>query len=195
MPDRHRTVRTLSDSLAEPHLIFEHAPVGLMVTRNRIIERCNLALGEMFGYPVAELAGKSTEMLYPSHEEFELIGDRGVESMQRTGTYRDQRIMRHSKGHMFWCAVSGKSFSPGDPYASVIWVFEDLSDQRPLKADLTVREREIAAHLMRGMTSKQIGRDLNVSHRTVEAHRMRLMRKLGVSTHAELIGRILGMPP
>jgi PAS domain S-box-containing protein len=190
-----RTMRTLADSLAEPHLIFEHAPVGLMVTHNRIIERCNLALAQMFGYDVTELVGKTTELLYPSHEEYEWIGDRGAESMQRTGTYRDQRIMRHSKGHMFWCAVSGKSFSPEAPYASVIWVFEDLSDQRPLKADLTVREREIAAHLVRGMTSKQIGRDLNVSHRTVEAHRMRLMRKLGVATHAELIGRILGMPP
>src|SRR4051812_36142298 len=98
-----------------------------MVTRNRIIERCNLAMAEMFGYAVKELVGQSTEQLYPSHEEFEAIGDRGAECMQRTGAYRDQRIMRHSNGHMFWCAVSGKSFSPQAPYASVIWVFEDLS--------------------------------------------------------------------
>jgi PAS domain S-box-containing protein len=186
--------RLLADSLAEPGLIFEHAPVGLMVTHDRIIERCNLALAQMFGYSAGELAGQSTEVLYPSHEEFELIGDRGAVSMQRTGSYRDQRIMRHSNGHMFWCAVSGRSFTPDKPYASVIWVFQDISEDRPVSADLTTREREIAARLVTGMTSKQIGKELDVSHRTVEAHRMRLMRKLDVTTPGELIARILGMP-
>ena len=91
--------------------------------------------------------------------------------------------------------MSGRSFTPEKPYASVIWVFQDISEERPLSADLTTREREIASRLVAGMTSKQIGRELGVSHRTVEAHRMRLMRKLGVTTPAELIARILGMPP
>lgn len=186
--------QTLADSIAEPELIFEHAPVGLMVTRDRIIERCNLAMAEMFGYTRPQLVGQTTERLYPSHEEFEYIGERGAASMQQTGSYRDQRIMRHADGRMFWCAVSGRSFSPEAPYASVIWVFEDISDSRPVSADLTAREREIAARVITGLTSKQIAKDLNVSHRTVEAHRMRLMRKLGVTSTGELIARILGMP-
>jgi PAS domain S-box-containing protein len=189
-----RSNRTLADSIAEPGLIFEYAPIGLMVTRERVIERYNRAMGEMFGYTAQELIGQSTEILYPSHEEFEYIGVRGETSMKRTGNYRDQRIMRHADGRMFWCAVSGRSFTPEAPYASVIWVFEDISDSRPLSADLTAREREIAARVITGLTSKEIARDLNVSHRTVEAHRMRLMRKLEVTTTGELIARILGMP-
>ena len=186
--------KTLAESIAEPELIFEYAPVGLMVTRERVIERCNLAMAAMFGYSAQQLAGQTTEMLYPSHEEFEYIGERGVASMQQTGSYRDQRIMRHADGRMFWCAVSGRSFTPESPYASVIWVFEDISDSRPVSAGLTAREREIAARLITGLTSKEIAKDLNVSHRTVEAHRMRLMRKLDVGSTGELIARILGMP-
>lgn len=186
--------KTLADSIAEPSLIFEHAPVGLMVTRQRVIERCNLALADMFGYTPRQLAGQTTEMLYPSHEEFEYIGERGAQSMLRTGSYRDQRIMRHANGHMFWCAVSGRSFTPESPYASVIWVFEDISGSRPVSANLTAREREIAARVITGMTSKAIARELKLSHRTIEAHRMRLMRKLAVNTTSELISRILGMP-
>jgi PAS domain S-box-containing protein len=193
-PSLDRGDRTLADSIAEPQLIFEYAPVGLMVTRERVIERCNRAMAQMFGYTVQELVGRTTEFLYPSHEEFEFIGARGADSMQRTGAYRDQRIMRHADGRMFWCAVSGRSFTPEKPYASVIWVFEDISDGRPVSADLTAREREIAARLITGATSKQIAKELSVSHRTVEAHRMRLMRKLGVATPGELIARILGMP-
>jgi PAS domain S-box-containing protein len=191
MSVRHQT---LADSIAEPGLIFEYAPVGLMVTRLRVIQRCNLALAEMFGYSPQQLVGQTTEMLYPSHEEFESIGERGAQSMLRTGTYRDQRIMRHANGHIFWCAVSGRSFTPESPYASVIWVFEDLSSSRPVSAHMTAREREIAARVISGMTSKGIARELKLSHRTIEAHRLRLMRKLGVATTSELIARILGMP-
>lgn len=185
---------TLSESIAEPQMIFELAPVGLMVTRQRIIQRCNRAMSDMFGYSAVQMIGRSTEMLYPSHGEFEYIGERGVVSMKQTGSYKDQRIMRHSNGHMFWCAVSGRSFTPESPYATVIWVFDDLSDSRPVNAALTAREREIAARIITGLTSKQIAKDLSVSHRTVEAHRMRLMRKLDVNTTGELIARILGLP-
>lgn len=103
--------------------------------------------------------------------------------------------MRHANGRMFWCAVSGRSFTPESPFASVIWVFDDISEARPMSAPLTAREREIAARVITGLTSKQIAKDLNVSHRTVEAHRMRLMRKLDVNSTGELIARILGMPP
>jgi DNA-binding CsgD family transcriptional regulator len=59
---------------------------------------------------------------------------------------------------------------------------------------LTAREREIAAHVIGGLSSKQIARELSLSHRTVEAHRLRLMHKLGVNTNGELVARILGMP-
>ena len=38
------------------------------------------------------------------------------------------------------------------------------------------REREVAACLMDGLTSKEIGKQLGISHRTVEIHRARLMR-------------------
>lgn len=184
----------LAYTIAEPALIFEYAPIGLMVTHQRVIERCNIALGEMFGYRPQGLVGHTTEILYPSHEEFEYIGERGAVSMKRSGTYRDQRIMRHSNGHMFWCSVSGRSLTPDAPYASVIWVFEDISERRPVNDELTAREREIAARVVSGMSSKEIARELSVSHRTIEAHRMRLMRKLGVSTTGELIASILGMP-
>ena len=39
--------------------------------------------------------------------------------------------------------------------------------------DLTGREREVVAGLVRGLTNKQIGRELSISHRTVEIQRSR----------------------
>ena len=69
----------------------------------------------------------------------------------------------------------------------------DLSSQRPVKAELTAREREVAAHLMDGLTSKEIGRALGISHRTVEIYRSRLMRKYAASTTADLVHKLLAV--
>ena len=61
-----------------------------------------------------------------------------------------------------------------------------------MTAALTAREREVAAQLMRGLTSKEIGRELGISHRTVEIYRARLMRKYQASTAADLVQRLMG---
>ena len=45
---------------------------------------------------------------------------------------------------------------------------------------------------MRGLTSKEIGRELGISHRTVEIYRARLMRKYQASTAADLVQRLMG---
>lgn len=56
---------------------------------------------------------------------------------------------------------------------------------------LTMREREVVAGLVRGLTNKQIGQKLCISHRTVEIHRARAMRKLGAPTLAALLTLVL----
>ena len=63
--------------------------------------------------------------------------------------------------------------------------------QASVTAALTAREREVAAQLMQGLTSKEIGRALGISHRTVEIYRARLMRKYRASTAAELVQKLM----
>jgi len=180
-------------STDDAQLAFEHAPVGLCITRQRRISTCNTTFAEMFGYLREELEGESLECLYPSHHEFENIAQRGLPMLQNAGTYSDERIMRHRSGKLFWCHVSGRAEDKTDPFACAVWMFEDLSATRAVTADLTPREREVAHLLVTGKTSKQIARSLNLSPRTVEAHRARLMHKLQVATPGEMIARLVGI--
>ena len=99
--------------------------------------------------------------------------------------------MRRLDGDLFWCHVSGRALDPAAPHAAGIWAFEDLSSRRVLRLEFTPREREIAALLVQGLTSKLIGRRLEISPRTVEVYRARLMRKTGAATSAELVNRLL----
>lgn len=174
------------------NLAFDLAPIGLCVSRQRVIQHCNLAFEQMFGYERGELSGESLACLYPSPQEFEQIGERGHVIMRESGLYSDDRIMKASDGRLFWCHVTGRSLERTDPFAFAVWAFEDLSTERPVTVALTAREREIAQFLVTGKTSKQIAAVLNVSPRTVEAHRARLMVKLKVNNTGELIARLIG---
>lgn len=174
-------------------LVFDLAPVGLLVSRQRVIQRCNDAFARMFGYAPSALTGQSLETFYPSHEEFEHTGSRGLPLMQATGLYSDERIMRRKNGKLFWCHVSGRSLDKQDPFACAVWVFEDISAKRPVTAQLTAREREVAQLLVMGKTSKEIAKQLGNSPRTVEGHRARLMQKFAVSSPGQLIARLAGM--
>ncbi len=175
-------------------LAFDMAPVGLALSRQRIMVDCNQVLCEMFGASKDQLVGQSFQLLYPSADEYERMGARIAPILGRNGTYADDRIMRRVdgrfKGETFWCHVTGRALDPKEPHAAGIWSFEDLSSRRPVRAELTPREREVAAFLMHGMTSKAIGKALGISPRTVEIHRARLIRKYQASSTLDLVNKL-----
>jgi PAS domain S-box-containing protein len=172
-------------------LAFDMAPVGLVLSRNRTMVDCNRHVCEMFGASREVLIGQSFQVLYPSADEYERLGAHMAPILNAKGHYADNRVMKRANGELFWCHVSGRALNRDEPHASGIWSFEDLSSQRPVRAELTGREREVAARLLEGLTSKEIGRTLAISHRTVEIYRARLMRKYNASTAADLVHKLL----
>ncbi len=176
-------------------LAFELAPLGMALSRQRTMIDCNQALCDMFGASREELVGKSFQILYPSADEYERTGARIEPLLGRQGTYADDRIMKRVGGRLagetFWCHVTGRALRREAPHEAGIWSFEDLSARRAVRAGLTPREREVAALLMDGLTSKQIGKALVISHRTVEIYRARLMRKYQAHSTPDLVHRLL----
>ncbi len=176
-------------------LAFDLAPLGLAISRQRTIMDCNQALCDMFGAAREQLVGQSFQVLYPSVDEYERTGARIAPILGRSGTYADDRIMKRVdgrfKGETFWCHVTGRALRREAPHEAGIWSFEDLSSRRAVKAELTGREREVAAFLMDGLTSKEIGKALGISHRTVEIYRARLMRKYQAGSSVDLVHKLI----
>jgi PAS domain S-box-containing protein len=174
---------------------FDLAPIGLVLSRHRLMVDCNEQALAMFGSTREDMVDHSFELLYPTHDEFERTGARIAASLNASGWYADERVMKRvagaQAGELFWCHVSGRALDPSQPHAAGIWSFEDLSARRRIGVALTPREREIAALLIDGLTSKLIGRRLGVSPRTVDVYRARLMKKHGAATTPELVHRLL----
>jgi len=170
---------------------FDLAPIGLVLSRQRLMIDCNQELLNMFGAGREQVIGRSFEVLYPTPAEFQRTGERIVAALDAQGRYVDERVMKRMPGELFWCHVSGRALDPKAPHAAGIWAFEDLSARRVLKVEFTAREREIAALLIEGLTSKLIGKRLAISPRTVDVYRARLMRKTGAATTPELVNKLL----
>jgi non-specific serine/threonine protein kinase len=56
---------------------------------------------------------------------------------------------------------------------------------------LTRREREIAGLIARGKTNGEIAAELVLSKRTVEKHVANIMSKLGLSSRAQIVRRVM----
>ena len=176
-------------------LAFDLAPVGMVLSRHRTMVDCNQAVCDMFGTSREQLVGQSFQILYPSADEYERTGARIAPILNTQGRYADDRMMKRVdgrfKGETFWCHVTGRALNRNDPHEAGIWTFEDLSARRPVKAELTPREREVAALVMDGLTAKGIAKVLGISPRTVEIYRAKLIRKYGASTSADLVHKLM----
>ncbi len=61
-----------------------------------------------------------------------------------------------------------------------------VGEARARFGTLTLREREVLEHVLRGQLNKQIAADLGIHERTVKLHRTAITSKVGVQSVAEL---------
>ncbi len=184
----------MSPERDELALAFRCAPVALALSRYRIIEVCNDAFAQLFRRDADALTGKSLAQLYPTVDAFAEVVDRWLGPLRDTGQFADERFMRRCDGEVFWCRVAGRTMTPADPLALAVWSFSELRTPVHLNAALSGRERDVAWHVARGLTSKEIAKLLGLSPRTVEGHRLRLMRKLEVANAVELKAVMEALP-
>lgn len=172
-------------------LAFDHAPMGLALTENRIIRTCNDTFARMFGYEKDALIGESFRQLYGSDQEFHQIRDIGLEPLRQSLPYTDERLMRRSDGSMIWCRFRARTLTPEKPLERIVLSFA-LIENTSQGPKLTPREREVLLLLSKGLTSKEIGRSLKLSPRTIEDVRARLLKKFQVKNVAVLLARLSG---
>lgn len=73
----------------------------------------------------------------------------------------------------------------------------ELDELRARYQSLTLREREVLAHVIAGKLNKQIAHELGTRERTIKAHRANMLRKLQVQSVPELVRltETLGIQP
>jgi FixJ family two-component response regulator len=63
----------------------------------------------------------------------------------------------------------------------------NLADLRRRYHSLTAREREVMAHVVKGMLNKQVADELGTTEKTIKVHRGHVMQKMGMTSFADLV--------
>lgn len=182
------------DSGPDALRILHHLPVAVIVAENRKITHCNERALTMFRATPEHIIGASFALLYPERKDFLKAAEHFAPLLSRHEHFNDDRIMRRLDGSHFWVTVRGYGFNEANPYQHAAWVFTDPEqEQLPShgKVTLTPREREVAALLVDGQTSKEAAKTLGISPRTVDIHRCSLLKKYAVNNTADLIARLV----
>ncbi|MFW5837202.1 MAG: PAS domain S-box protein, partial [Desulfovibrionaceae bacterium] len=131
---RIRAETALKKSLSEFEIMFQYATVAMLyVVGGRFIYRINNWFEEIFGYSEDEVQGKTTEMLHLSHEAFAEFGEHYHRQLAEGVPVRLEWRLRRKDGEPVWCLISGKAVQPPDIDQGVIWIIDDISEQKELE--------------------------------------------------------------
>jgi PAS domain S-box-containing protein len=84
--DRKRQEIALGERNAYLQSIFRASPVGIGVTKNRVLMEGNVRLCEMTGYAEDELFHQNARLLYPTEAEYQWVGEEKYEQIRQHGT-------------------------------------------------------------------------------------------------------------
>ncbi|MCX7148581.1 MAG: PAS domain S-box protein [Rhodocyclales bacterium] len=141
--EKRQAADALKALLREHQLVVERARMGIVVLRDRIVQRCNPRFEEMLGYGPGELIGKSTRVYYPvSDEEWNALGCRAYAAIAETGSFTGESRYKRRDGSLIWVRLTGSLINQVNPDEGYVWLYEDITARRATEEALLQSNRE-----------------------------------------------------
>ena len=131
----------LSAAHDEQRAIFDTATVGIAVTRDRVVLRCNRRLEQMFGYGQGELVGLSTRAWFIDEAEYLDIGEAIQTQLAGGKALAKQQEMVRKDGTRLWVRFSASELNFTGNEKVVLGVFEDVTLEYEASAALRQAKR------------------------------------------------------
>lgn len=118
----NRTLRQLQTVLAA-------APLGIMVTRERVFELVSPEACRLLGRHEAELLGQPARIIFAEPQDYEALGRQVAERFAQQQVFSASLQFRRGDGSAFWGELSGHPVGWQDPAAGTVWTLADVSDK------------------------------------------------------------------
>lgn len=122
--------RPFDERQAKIDSIFRAAPVGIGMVVNRVLAEVNDRICEMTGYSREELVGKSARVLYPTQEDYDLVGRAKYEQIAEKGIGAVETRMRRKDGTIFDVLLSSAPIDPCDLSQGVTFTMLDITERK-----------------------------------------------------------------
>lgn len=140
-----RTVE-LAQAHRELKAIFDNAPVGIVLTRQRQVVSCNRRMEELLGWGPGELPGNSARWWFESDEKFLAYGTALYPVLALGQVVQEEMQFRRKDGTMGWFRYAAQSLEPGDPAGMVLAIVEDATRERQAMELLDRQRQQAEAH-------------------------------------------------
>ncbi|WP_374401092.1 PAS domain-containing protein [Niveibacterium sp.] len=142
--EARRQAAALRNMVDEQTAIFESASLGIALLRKRVVEKCNRRLEEMLGYGRDELIGRTTRDWYLDEAAY-VAGGTIYAELETGGIHRRDQELKRKDGSRFICSLAGRAIDPNDLTRGTVWLFEDVTQERQLAAEMASARRAAEA--------------------------------------------------
>jgi PAS domain S-box-containing protein len=138
--------KALKASEAEFRSLFDAAPAGVAVLRDRVFVKVNAGMREIFGYSEDELVGASTRVLYFDEDEYGRVGRELYGALKSERRAMLETRMKGKDGAALEILVSASAMDPSssDPMSSVSAVLFETTELKRARDALRVKDRLLA---------------------------------------------------
>lgn len=130
----------MSDREKKLQSIFSATPAGIGLVINRTYVEVNDTFCRMTGYSRNEIIGKSSAMMYPTIEEFEIVGVEKYEQIARKGIGSVETRLKCKDGRILNIISTSSPLNPKDLSKGVTFTVLDITERK--QAETALRESE-----------------------------------------------------
>ena len=128
--ERRALQSQLEGALAETRAMLEISPVPTFFIKRGAVAWMNGMCEILLGYRAGDLVGKTTEHLHLNEEDYRHVRAR-VEAVLKTGAvFRGDVHLKRADTRVILTRVSAKAITPWDLGRGVVWILEDVTEQR-----------------------------------------------------------------
>jgi PAS domain S-box-containing protein len=140
--ERKKRENALEKSEAEFRSLFEASPAGAVTVVNRRFEKVSRRFLAMTGYEESEIAGKSTEMIYPDNEMFLYVGSNLYQTIRDKGIGFSEAVIRRKDGSLIDVSIHANVIDDKNPDGNLSCIIEDITERKEKERELERSEAE-----------------------------------------------------
>lgn len=123
--------------------IFNAAPAGIGMVRDRVFVEVNPAVIELTGYSREELLGKKSRILYSNDWDYEFVGEEKYKQIKDLGAGTVETVWKRKDGVLVDILLSSKPIDESDLSKGVIFTAKDISGSKKIQNALESSEERL----------------------------------------------------
>jgi PAS domain S-box-containing protein len=175
--ERKIVEQKLHNVMQEQTALLANITAGVLIVRDRCVNKCNLAFASMLEYEVLELVGQPTRVYFESDEAHAAFGPSIYAVVSTGGIAQGDHKFLTKTGRVIWIKFQAKALDPNDLSVGVVFVAQEITELKRKEGDLSDSlersrhevnyERKLAKSLAESArmleTLSHIGRDITAN--------------------------------